>query len=98
MCRSPRCAGSLLFLFSAPRLGINDDAPLSELFANLHELGHDVDVLWTLLHVVESTDGDGESLRLRVWCREAVSRADGVVVVAAGPYHEGTPPDVARKP
>lgn len=29
----------------------------------------------------------------RVWFRQASSRADGLVIVAAGPYHNGQPPE-----
>ena len=31
--------------------------------------------------------------RGRTWWRQAESRGDGVVMIAAGPYHEGEPPE-----
>jgi hypothetical protein len=33
--------------------------------------------------------------RGKVWWRTATARADGLVVVAAGPHHAGAPPDDA---
>ena len=36
--------------------------------------------------------------RGRIWWREVTSRADGLIVIAAGPYRPGEPPDGALKP
>jgi hypothetical protein len=34
--------------------------------------------------------------RGRAWFRQAMSRGDGLIVIAAGPHHEGPPPSDAR--
>jgi len=36
--------------------------------------------------------------RGRVWWRQAESRGDGVVMIAAGPAHDGQPPANEEKP
>ena len=63
---------------------------------------------WDLIRIGMATDEQlrvlAEDLELtqaarerrgRIWWRTATARGEGLVVVAAGPYHEGKPPDEA---
>jgi hypothetical protein len=64
---------------------------------------------WTLIQVGVATDDALRALaadlglaqartaqRGRIWWREASSKGDGLLVVAAGPHHEGTPPAAGK--
>jgi hypothetical protein len=53
--------------------------------------------LRVLAEDLELTQAATES-RGRIWWRTAEARKDGLVVVAAGPYHEGKLPSGARQP
>jgi hypothetical protein len=66
---------------------------------------------WTMIRIGVATDDYLRALaedlgldqarterRGRIWFRQATGKGNGLVVVAAGPYHEGTPPGETTKP
>jgi hypothetical protein len=74
-------------------------------------LGINAFLTWDLIRIGMATDEQLRELaedlgldqaatesRGRTWWRTAAAREEGLVVVAAGPYHEGKLPSGARKP
>jgi len=74
-------------------------------------LGINAFLTWDLIRIGVATDEQLRALaedfgldqaatesRGRIWWHTAAARKEGLVVVAAGPYHEGKLPSGARKP
>ena len=84
---------------------------LAALGPGARSVGINAFLTWDLIRIGVATDQQlrvlAEDLGLdqaatesrgRIWWRTAAARKDGLVVVAAGPYHEGKPPSGAKKP